>query len=74
MRRACMQGPPDADLPSAEPEGGAAAFEQAFFELQKWVDTSEDKTALLHAKRLARKGRLGAALKCAFNRLIKGGC
>lgn len=38
-------------------------FEAAFLELQAWVDTSEEKYALLHAKRLARKGRSASALK-----------
>lgn len=47
-------------------EAPADAFEEAFLELQVWADITEEKYALLHAKRLARKGRLAAALKYAF--------
>ena len=63
---ACLQEVQEAASKPAEPD--ADAFEAAFFELQKWVDTAEEKYALLHAKRLARKGRLAAAVKCALSR------
>ncbi len=47
-----------------EPAADASdEFEAAFLELQAWADTSEEKYALLHAKRLARKGRFAGALK-----------
>jgi hypothetical protein len=42
---------------------GSDQFEAAFRDLQAWADTSEEKYALLHAKRLARKGRFAGALK-----------
>jgi hypothetical protein len=59
-----MQGEAQAAAAS-DPAPPEDAFEAAFAELQKWVDTAEEKYALLHAKRLARRGRLAAALKCA---------
>ncbi len=48
-----------------EPKAAVAAdeFETAFQELQAWADTTDEKYALLHAKRLARKGRFAGALK-----------
>jgi hypothetical protein len=39
------------------------AFEQAFAELQKWVDTTTDDYLMLHIDREAHHGRLGGALK-----------
>ena len=39
------------------------AFEQAFAELQKWVDTATDDYLMLHIDREAQHGRLGGALK-----------
>ena len=44
---------------AAEPD----EFERTFRELQAWVDTAEDKYALLHAKFYARQGRYAFAIK-----------
>lgn len=38
-------------------------FEAAFWELQAWADTTEEKYALLHAKFLSRQGRHASAVK-----------
>ncbi|CAL8469996.1 g9538 [Coccomyxa elongata] len=61
---------PEKTTSAAGPEEQASAsevpadsFEAAILELQTWADTTEETYALLHAKRLARKGRFAGALK-----------
>jgi tripeptidyl-peptidase-2 len=56
--RALFDGSRDDDRPSI-----AAAFESAFTHLQKWTDTTADRTLDLHIDHERRHDRLGAALK-----------
>ncbi len=46
--------------------GKAGEFEKAFRELQAWVDATEDKHALLHARFQSRRGLYASAVKCVL--------
>ena len=49
----------------------SAAFEAAFAELRKWVDTTDDKYLMLHIEREIRHGRLGEALHLLNERIAE---
>ncbi|MCK4341305.1 MAG: S8 family serine peptidase [Phycisphaerae bacterium] len=53
------EGRPETDAEASRMD----AFEAAFTELQKWVDTTDDDYLMLHIDREIRHGRLGAALE-----------
>jgi hypothetical protein len=53
----------------ADREAYAREFEEVFGQLQKWVDTTDDKYAWLHARREWRHDRLGSAL-AALNKYL----
>ena len=57
--------------PIEDPQAHAQAFEANFAELRKWVDTTDEKYALLQVRRDRRKERFGNALKL-LNQHISG--
>ncbi|MHC4091064.1 MAG: tripeptidyl peptidase II [Planctomycetota bacterium] len=68
-------GPPMSEAAGETTEGtaaaGNAAFDEAFAELAKWVDTTDKKYALLHIDRQIQRGRLGEALKLLNERIAE---
>jgi hypothetical protein len=54
---ATISAPATTSAPAADP------FEQAFADLQKWVDTTTGDYLKLHIQRDRRQGRLGEALR-----------
>ena len=51
---------------SAAVEKAAAAFEESFQSLRKWVDTEASDYVSLHAQRKERNGQLASAVKVTF--------
>lgn len=49
-------------FPIKDPEAHDEAFEQAFAELGRWVDTTQTDYVLLHVRHARRKGNFGEAL------------
>lgn len=54
----------------ADPEKREELFEKTYQQLASWVDTTEEKYALVHDRRLRRMDRQGEALEL-LNKLIK---
>ncbi|MCC9607790.1 S8 family serine peptidase [Blastopirellula sp. JC732] len=61
---------PNIEKSPADPEKRGELFEKTYQQLASWVDTTEEKYALVHDRRLRRKDRQGEALEL-LNKLIK---
>jgi len=77
-RARVLKAPPPATAEGKEAEGSSADSpmclstegEASFQELRKWVDTTSEEYAMLHAKREAAAGRYASAIK-ALQKVLK---